>query len=315
MVSVDGALQETVEIPTIEQAELALEEAVTEILEHVDPSVINVDAIRIRALNDAENMRRFFELSREEQARAYARMSAERAALAETNVSLNAAVDGLQEQVGDLKEKVNTLLIDDVTGLLVRKHFVKHEFPSLVDMLRRTNSKARSLSFVLIDFDDFKEANSKFGLPGGDAVLRSGAEILKHKAFKRGNVDKLVRFGGDEFAAGIPLSPNEDVARICDEKLLQEMRKLRFGEEGDYQQTLSIAVVTIQLTQDVKADPLELLKGMTQLSNDALQKCKQAGKNQVRNVGVVSVDQVLEAATRVTNFKIGLEPEDAEDAA
>ncbi|MFC1656232.1 GGDEF domain-containing protein [Patescibacteria group bacterium] len=316
MVSADGALPETDGVPTIEQAELVLEEAVSEVSEHVDSSVVNVDAIRTRALGDAETMRSFFELSREDQAKAYARMSAERAALAETNVSLNAAIDGLQGRVGALEERVNTYLEDDVTGLPVRRYFILEAFPQLVDMLRRINTKPRRLTLVLIDFDNFRGANDELGYLGADKVLRSGADILQKKAFKRENTDKVARFGGDEYVAGIPTTPNADVERICRETLLEEMRKLRFGNGGDYEQTLSVAMVTIQVTKDVKADPLTLLKGLVQINTEKLKVLKGNGKDDVINGGTVTIEEVLEAATRIKDFKIDLKSEEAEpDAA
>ena len=57
---------------------------------------------------------------------------------------------------------------------------------------------ARSLSFLFIDLDRFKEINDSFGHPVGDELLRLLGQRLSG-ALRDG--DALMRLGGDEFAA------------------------------------------------------------------------------------------------------------------
>ena len=54
-----------------------------------------------------------------------------------------------------------------------------------------------AVGFLLIDLDDFKEANTMYGLPGGDRVLCAVADALLDIS-RAGDV--VVRLGGDEFA-------------------------------------------------------------------------------------------------------------------
>jgi diguanylate cyclase (GGDEF)-like protein len=71
---------------------------------------------------------------------------------------------------------------------------------SLEDMAGRFISHARRLqsplTFMMIDVDQFKEVNSRFGHLTGDFVLAEIAKILKRSV--RGS-DAVVRYGGDEF--------------------------------------------------------------------------------------------------------------------
>jgi len=71
---------------------------------------------------------------------------------------------------------------------------------SLEDLANRYISHARRLrkplTFLLIDVDDFKEVNTRFGHLTGDFVLAEMASLLRTSI--RG-CDAVIRYGGDEF--------------------------------------------------------------------------------------------------------------------
>jgi diguanylate cyclase (GGDEF)-like protein len=71
---------------------------------------------------------------------------------------------------------------------------------SLEDMAGRFMSHARRsknpLTLMLIDVDDFKDVNTRFGHLTGDVVLANTAALLKQSV--RGS-DAVFRYGGDEF--------------------------------------------------------------------------------------------------------------------
>ena len=53
------------------------------------------------------------------------------------------------------------------------------------------------IALMIVDLDDFKDANTLYGMPGGDAALRAAADALEG-ATRDG--DLVARLGGDEFA-------------------------------------------------------------------------------------------------------------------
>jgi diguanylate cyclase (GGDEF)-like protein len=81
---------------------------------------------------------------------------------------------------------------DSLTGLANRRALTELLTMDLGGVRRQD-----ALGLLLVDLDDFKEANTIYGLPGGDRVLCAVADALR--AISRAD-DMVARLGGDEFA-------------------------------------------------------------------------------------------------------------------
>jgi diguanylate cyclase (GGDEF)-like protein len=86
---------------------------------------------------------------------------------------------------------------DPLTGLYNRRALDSR----LSDELRRSVRYQRLFSIAMIDFDNFKQVNDKFGHAIGDRVLQRLATCLSDNVR---NTDFLARLGGDEFALLMP---------------------------------------------------------------------------------------------------------------
>ena len=75
----------------------------------------------------------------------------------------------------------------------------------------RADRLGSSLVFVMIDVDNFKSVNTRFGHVVGDRVLRDVAEILKQSCRLS---DTIVRYGGDEFLILLSGSTEVDADRV-----------------------------------------------------------------------------------------------------
>ena len=72
---------------------------------------------------------------------------------------------------------------------------------ALVGELGRHARTNRRFAVILLDLDDFKEINDRFGHLGGDRVLRDVARVLED-SIRPG--DTICRHGGDEFSVVAP---------------------------------------------------------------------------------------------------------------
>lgn len=83
---------------------------------------------------------------------------------------------------------------DALTGLLNRRAFER----ILAEERDRAQRFGHPFSLVLFDLDHFKAVNDRHGHPAGDAVLR---EVAARLLGALRSVDRLARFGGEEFVA------------------------------------------------------------------------------------------------------------------
>jgi diguanylate cyclase (GGDEF)-like protein len=98
---------------------------------------------------------------------------------------------------------------DDLTSLYNRRQankFLDHEF----QISDRYN---HPLALVLIDIDDFKQINDRFGHRAGDEIIRSVANILRNNIR---TTDLAARMGGDEFLMVMPDTDMEKAWSVMD---------------------------------------------------------------------------------------------------
>lgn len=91
--------------------------------------------------------------------------------------------------------------------------------------------------FCILDVDDFKQVNDRFGHVNGDRVLQAVADQLR-QSFRAGDV--VMRLGGDEFAVYALGVTDEDEGRVCAERLLRAVEALRLPDLPDCRVALSL---------------------------------------------------------------------------
>ena len=134
--------------------------------------------------------------------------------------------------------------MDPLTGVYNRRHF--EQMLSLeIDNVTRYG---HPLSLLMVDIDDFKQINDRFGHMAGDKVLKRAAQILTENVRK---VDTVARFGGDEF---IVLLPHADVvaAQAVRERIMTSLK-----EVNDQQQLIPFGLsVGLHSAKDGSTDEI-----------------------------------------------------------
>lgn len=120
---------------------------------------------------------------------------------------------------------------DAATGLLNKRAI--HEYA-----LERISASQKGGYLVLIDIDDFKQINDKYGHMFGDEVIAKTAEILRSVTHTRGMAG---RFGGDEFMLVLENVPTEeDMRRIM--KVISKHADWAFNEKEGFKISFSCGI-------------------------------------------------------------------------
>jgi len=158
--------------------------------------------------------------------------------------------------------------IDPVSGLFNRRYFQDR----LEAELQRAQRHTLSVGLLMIDIDDFKSINDRFGHLAGDAVIGDIGEILRRSVRI---FDICTRFGGEEFAVVMPGSGGEDAARVA-ERIRERIEAYRspVSDSSTLRITASIGLSV--------SSPGTSARDLVSVADQALYQAKRGGKNQVR---------------------------------
>lgn len=157
-------------------------------------------------------------------------------------------------------------ITDALTGLFNRRYLNMR----LEEEFERTARYRVPLSCIIIDTDNFKEINDRYGHVAGDDVLR---EIAERMTANSRRVDLLARYGGDEFVIILPQTPLRgamtEAERLCTAVSGQPFRDLPAGI------TVSVSIGVAE------AEPtaMQTFEDLLRAADAALYRAKQSGKN------------------------------------
>ncbi len=152
-------------------------------------------------------------------------------------------------------------LTDPLTGLGNHRHF--HE--RLERELAQARERRLPLSLCLIDVDDFKRINDRFGHPAGDRLLSQLATRLRQTG-------EAFRLGGDEFALLLP-GFDESAALAAASSIVERISALDLEQIGPVTVSAGVAI-----SPQHAGERDELIR----LADSALYWAKEYGKNRIR---------------------------------
>jgi len=182
-------------------------------------------------------------------------------------LSVVAAQLALAMKKSRLYQEVQELsIVDGLTGTFLRRHFLER----FEEELQRSRHHQLPLSFLMVDIDNFKKCNDKYGHLVGDVVLKNIAHLLGEGVRE---IDLVGRYGGEEFSLLLAETDKESALQIAERLRLsiEEHQFKAYDEVGKV--TISIGLATF---------PEDAQEGEDLIDKAcALYKAKQSGRNKV----------------------------------
>lgn len=176
------------------------------------------------------------------------------------------------EELEELRQTVSVLsdlvITDELTGLHNYRHFV-----SALDVeIERSRRTGNPVALMILDIDNFKNANDHHGHEFGNCVLAQLADLLRESLRKP---DIPCRYGGEEFAVILPDTPLPQALQLA-ERLRSNIADMRVPwKRMKMAITVSIGVDAVVATEST--DPGDLIEQ----ADNCLRAAKREGKNRI----------------------------------
>lgn len=196
---------------------------------------------------------------------AFNRMADEHQRTHERIVRLNA---DLEKRVAERTEQLRELASrEPLTGLYNRRYFN--------EMLEHRFSEAKryesDISCIMLDLDDFKNVNDRFGHQTGDKLLILTAETITRQLR---TADVAARFGGDEFIVLLPQT-DSDRAHVLSERIAEQLVEQVREHLAGVRVTVSMGIASLPSANIKNAEAL------IRAADNALYEAKAAGKDRI----------------------------------
>ncbi|QKF73194.1 diguanylate cyclase [Aliarcobacter faecis] len=165
----------------------------------------------------------------------------------------------------------NYAYIDSLTEIANRRYFEQF----LDKEWRYCQRNKMNLSIALIDIDNFKLYNDKYGHQTGDECLKMVARVLDDNLNR--SHDFVARYGGEEFICILPNTNIENAEIIC-ERLRVEVENLKILHEDS--KTSNVVTISIGLSCIIPNEKIEK-NDLIRKADNALYLSKKSGRNRV----------------------------------
>lgn len=155
-------------------------------------------------------------------------------------------------------------ITDRLTGLKNNRYFVKQT----LQLIQKGKAENKEVSLIIIDIDNFKEINDKYGHAYGDDCLSKLGETLKLVC--RREYDFPCRFAGDEFTIVMYDASKQEVMKVCQD-ILTDIQL--------YDVEVSIGNATSKIEKSMPA--IVIKNKLFEQADNALYRAKENGRNMV----------------------------------
>lgn len=172
----------------------------------------------------------------------------------------------------DSAGSVDLAYIDELTGLYNRRYLNV----ALIREVSKAREENKKLSLIMMDCDNLKDINDRYGHLNGDSVLIEIAAILKKEIGETGIVS---RFAGDEFIVVLFGRESKEVLEIAGRlsRFISE-RKIELKSGRDYMG------ITISMGIAAYPDDADGASSLLDRADQTLYSAKRMGKNRISTI-------------------------------
>ncbi|MFF2174892.1 GGDEF domain-containing protein [Lysinibacillus sp. NPDC058147] len=177
-----------------------------------------------------------------------------------------------------LSKTIHLATYDSLTNVYNRATYIR-KMDNLLGK-RKTNQPG----LLLLDLDNFKQVNDRFGHVEGDKILIETARTLKQEVGKNGFV---VRFGGDEFAIVLYDAKDETMGKLAN-SILEKIHLLKYEDRVSDDRW---SVLSVSMGSAICIHPDESERSLFERADKALYQSKNAGKDQYTSYKEAATDE------------------------
>lgn len=166
-------------------------------------------------------------------------------------------------------EHLETLIFRDPLTHVYNRGFLEDQLEREIERYKRINEP---VAFLLVDVDNFKDVNTRFGHPVGDLVLSAIGQLLEDKVRQ---IDVVSRYGGDEFGIILPDTIREH-AYLTAERLRAVVEQHDFAMDCP---AMSDMKITISIGGAICPDDAVTKENLIEKADRALAEAERSGKN------------------------------------
>lgn len=169
-----------------------------------------------------------------------------------------------------IAKRLNELITKDDLTMTYNRRFFEDYFAEELDRARRYNSP---LSLIFLDLDGLREVNNRFGHAMGSRTLQEAAARILNAVR---SIDKVVRYGGDEFCIVLPETETKGATEVA-ERVRQKISSTPFllEETGGIEITASFGISCYPIHAVTKED-------MIKRADEAMFEVKSQSKNNIK---------------------------------
>ena len=156
---------------------------------------------------------------------------------------------------------------DPKTDLYNHNFFIKR----VEEEIARYKRSSKTFSVIMIDIDNFKRLNDKYGHLAGDEVIIKLSKKIRHEMREE---DIISRFGGEEFTVLLP-DADKNAALIAAERLRSAVEKM----QTEWQELILKITVSIGVAAYDDKDAVGSI--LLDNADKAMYKSKEKGRNKV----------------------------------